>query len=104
MSVMVAIIPFSSAFVASRVRGVALVCCALCFTAAAARADDCDALSYRRNAIYKDAGYCFKTAAQIRNFGNAGCRFDDQADVPLSARQRSEIAEIVREERAYGCR
>lgn len=72
--------------------------------AAVANADTCGALSFRRNAIYKDAGYCFKTAAQIRVFGNAGCQFDDQADVPLSARQRAEVAAIVREERDSGCR
>ncbi len=70
----------------------------------AAAAPSCEELSYQRNAIYKDAGYCFKTAAQIRNFGNAGCRFDSQEDVPLSARARREIAEIVSEERALGCR
>ncbi len=69
-----------------------------------ARAQSCGELSYRRNAIYKDAGYCFKTAEQIRNFGNAGCQFDSQADVPLSANQRAEIADIVRAEREYGCR
>lgn len=70
----------------------------------AARADECFDLSYQRNAIYKAAGYCFKTEAQIENFGNAGCQFDNQADVPLSARQRARISEIVRAERAIGCR
>lgn len=69
-----------------------------------ARADVCDDLSYQRNAIYKAAGYCFKTAAQIRIFGNAGCMYDDQADVPLSARDRAAVAGIVRQERDYGCR
>jgi hypothetical protein len=72
--------------------------------ASPADASECDELSYQRNAIYKDAGYCFKTAAQIRNFGNAGCQFDDQADVPLSARQRAQVAAILRQERAAGCR
>ncbi len=69
-----------------------------------ASADSCDALSFQRNAIYKDAGYCFKTAEQIRRFGNAGCRFDDQNDVPLSANDRRTVAAIVAEERASGCR
>lgn len=69
-----------------------------------ALAGECADLSFRRNSIYKDAGYCFKTAAQIRVFGNAGCQFEDQADVPLSANARAEIAAIVREERALGCR
>ena len=64
----------------------------------------CGELSFQRNAIYKRAGYCFKTAEQIRTFGNAGCRFDEQADVPLSARERAAVAAILREERLEGCR
>ncbi len=63
----------------------------------------CDALWGERNAIYKDAGYCFRTERAIRAFGNAGCRYDDLADVPLSARQRADIAEIQRQERVNGC-
>jgi hypothetical protein len=69
-----------------------------------ARADVCFDLSYQRNAIFKAAGYCFKTAQQIENFGNAGCMYDNQADVPLSARQRAQIADLVRQERELGCR
>ncbi len=84
--------------------GAAFGITALFVGATAARAEQCDDLSYRRNAIYKAAGYCFKTAAQIRIFGNAGCQFDSQADVPLSARDRQAVAAIVREERAIGCR
>ena len=67
-------------------------------------AQNCGELSYHRNAIYARAGYCFKTSEQIRNFGNAGCRFDNQADVPLSARDREIVARIAREERFNGCR
>ncbi len=63
----------------------------------------CDELWAERNAKYKDAGYCFKTARGIRAFGNAGCRYDDLADVPLSARQRADIADIQRQERENGC-
>lgn len=66
-------------------------------------AQSCDELWYQRNLIYKEAGYCFKTAAAIKNFGNAGCKFDDQADVPLSARDRAEVASIKKVERAMGC-
>ncbi|MCF4123828.1 YARHG domain-containing protein [Methylobacterium sp. SyP6R] len=66
-------------------------------------AQSCDEFWYQRNMIYKEAGYCFKTAAAIKNFGNAGCKFDDQADVPLSARDRAEIASIKKMERAMGC-
>lgn len=63
----------------------------------------CDDLWAERNAIYKDAGYCFKTARAIRAFGNAGCRYDDVADLPLSARNRADIAEIVERERRNRC-
>jgi hypothetical protein len=70
----------------------------------ARRSENCDSLSYQRNSIFKRAGYCFKTAEQISNFGNAGCQFDDQVTVPLSDRDRDEIASIVERERAIGCR
>lgn len=78
----------------------------LLFTLAAApvRARSlCDELWGERNAVYKEAGYCFRTARGIRAFGNAGCRYDDIADVPLSARERAKVAGIRREEGARNC-
>lgn len=63
----------------------------------------CDELWYRRNAIYKAAGYCFRTARGISAFGNAGCQYDDEADVPLSARQREDVSELKRQESYRGC-
>ncbi|OHV18095.1 YARHG domain-containing protein [Methylorubrum extorquens] len=63
----------------------------------------CDELWGERNAIYKDAGYCFPTERAIRAFGNSGCKYDELADVPLSARQRADIADIQRQERENGC-
>ncbi|TFZ57283.1 YARHG domain-containing protein [Methylorubrum sp. Q1] len=63
----------------------------------------CDELWGERNAIYKDAGYCFRTERAIRAFGNSGCKYDALADVPLSARQRADIADIQRQERDNGC-
>lgn len=63
----------------------------------------CASLWSERNQIYKDAGYCFKTARAIRAFGNAGCSFDDINDVPLSARQRAAVRDIVAQERRMGC-
>ncbi len=63
----------------------------------------CGELWYARNEIYKDAGYCFRTQRGIRAFGNAGCRYDDVEDVPLSANQRRAVAEIQRWERIKGC-
>jgi hypothetical protein len=63
----------------------------------------CDELWAERNAVYKDAGYCFKTARAVREFGNAGCRYDNLADVPLSARDRAKVADIVAQERVNRC-
>jgi len=73
------------------------------FATPAAARFPCDELWGERNAIYKDAGYCFKTQKAIAAFGNAGCRYDDIADVPLSARQRADVADIQRQERENAC-
>ena len=70
---------------------------------AVAAAQSCDELWYQRNMIYKEAGYCFKTAKAIRSFGNAGCKYDEQVEVPLSARDRAEIATISGMERSMRC-
>jgi len=72
--------------------------------AGSARAQDCDELWYERNAIYKRAGYCFKTQRAISTFGNAGCMYDNAEELPLTSRQRARIARIVRLERELGCR
>lgn len=76
---------------------------ALLASAAAAQAQGCEDLWYRRNSIFKQAGYCFKTTRAIRTFGNAGCAYDDENDVPLSARQRQVVADLRSQEREFGC-
>jgi uncharacterized protein DUF4424/YARHG domain-containing protein len=63
----------------------------------------CDDLWYLRNSIFKEAGYCFKTPRGIRTFGNAGCQFDNENDVPLSDRQRQTINQIRSLEAARRC-
>ncbi len=63
----------------------------------------CAELYARRNAIYKNEGLCFHTARAIRMFGNAGCSYDNAADVPLSRYERAIVAAIAREERERGC-
>ena len=63
----------------------------------------CQDLWTERNQIYKDAGYCFKTRRAINQFGNAGCQYDSQNEVPLTARQKRAVNEIVRFERSLGC-
>ncbi len=66
--------------------------------------DVCGELWVERNQIYKDNGYCFKTRDAIRYFGNAGCVYDDQNDVPLSTREQRRVQQLIREERRNGCR
>jgi len=63
----------------------------------------CSELWYERNNIFKDAGYCFKTPRAIRTFGNAGCAYDSEYDVPLSERDRQRVNAIKRIEREKGC-
>jgi hypothetical protein len=64
----------------------------------------CEGLWQQRNMIFKTAGYCFKTQRAIRDFGNAGCQYDDLTSVPLSESQRQAIDDIARVEAAKGCR
>ena len=68
-----------------------------------AAAASCGELWYTRNAIYKSAGYCFKTARAIAAFGNAGCIYDAMGAVPLSRQQQATIGTIVQQERYQGC-
>ena len=63
----------------------------------------CEELWSERNAIFKAAGFCFRTPQAIRAFGNAGCQYDDESDVPLSARQRDQVARLRATERQLGC-
>jgi hypothetical protein len=56
-----------------------------CRTAASGRSapsgsasSSCEELWSERNAIFKAAGYCFRTPQAIQAFGNAGCQFDDE--------------------------
>lgn len=65
--------------------------------------DACDSLWTERNAIYKAAGYCFRTQRAIARFGNAGCQHDNEADVPMSHAERQRIAAIRAAERDLGC-
>ena len=63
----------------------------------------CSDLWYMRNSLFKAAGYCFKTPQAIRTFGNVGCAYDKQDEVPLSARQRSILGEIQAAEITKSC-
>lgn len=83
--------------------GSALVAFALVAAPVSASAASCEELWYARNAIYKEAGYCFRTARAIRAFGNAGCQYDNMGAVPLSPGQRAAVADLQRQERYQGC-
>jgi hypothetical protein len=63
----------------------------------------CDDFWVARNSIYKARGYCFKTPRAINYFGNAGCIYQNENDVPLTQADRAQIAQIQTQERAMGC-
>ena len=68
-----------------------------------ASAQSCNDLWVERNTYYKQGGYCFKTRRAISYFGNAGCAYDNERDMPLSQAVRARINQIVALERAYRC-
>jgi YARHG domain len=63
----------------------------------------CQPLWEVRNWIYKENGYCFHTQKAINAFGNAGCKYDDVADVPLNAAERHNVTAIKKVEAKKGC-
>ncbi|ABD05421.1 hypothetical protein RPB_0710 [Rhodopseudomonas palustris HaA2] len=86
------------------IAGACLLIAGAGITASSANAQQsCQALWVERNSYFKDAGYCFKTRRAIGYFGNRGCSYDDEGDVPLSANVRARIAEIKALERRFGC-
>ena len=73
------------------------------FTQRDLRQLSCQNLWMVRNQIYKENGYCFKTARAINYFGNAQCTPDNMSAVRLSAIERYNINQIVAVERQKGC-
>jgi hypothetical protein len=63
----------------------------------------CEDLWILRNSIFKDAGYCFQTTRALKAFGNQGCQFADQAEVPLNDYQRTNIDTLAAVETDNGC-
>ncbi|MGQ0457488.1 MAG: YARHG domain-containing protein [Hyphomicrobium sp.] len=64
---------------------------------------DCQELWQMRNAIYKSGGYCFKSPKTIATFGNAGCIYESQAEVPISDIDRDTLAQIRKSEKRQAC-
>jgi hypothetical protein len=63
----------------------------------------CDQLWTVRNGIFAARGYCFQTPRGKEEFGNDGCRFPVQEDVPLNDFERANIRVIQSIERRRGC-
>lgn len=63
----------------------------------------CQELWQMRNQIFKSNGYCFRTSRSIAHYGNAGCRFDHEAEVPLTAMDRVILRDIRKSEVRLGC-
>lgn len=72
-----------------------------------ARADaerlGCDQLWTVRNGIFAARGYCFHTERGKQEFGNDGCRYPVQEDVPLNDFERANIRIIQSIEKRRGC-
>ena len=64
---------------------------------------DCQELWVMRNQIYKDNGYCFKTARAINYFGNGGCEYNNEGSMPVSGQERRTIRDIKKSEARQGC-
>jgi hypothetical protein len=81
--------------------------CDAALSSAAAQDDlssmSCGDLWNRRNEIFARNGYCFKSDRAIRVFGNQGCRFYVEGDVPMSRAEREEVDFIRAIERRRGC-
>lgn len=63
----------------------------------------CEELWVMRNRIFKNAGNCFKSQKAITYFGNGGCTYADQKDVPLSDIDRIVIRDAKMSVARQGC-
>ncbi len=63
----------------------------------------CDQLWTVRNGIFAARNYCFQTQRGIDEFGNTGCRYADQNEVPLNDYERANIRLIQSIEKRRGC-
>ena len=64
---------------------------------------NCGELWFLRNAILDDHNYCFKTEKGISAFSNAGCAFNDIADLELNGFEEYNLKAISRMEGIKSC-
>jgi hypothetical protein len=65
--------------------------------------DECDRLYVARNAFFREKGLCFTRVTAVNTFGTSGCKYEHAVDVPISAREKARIDQIVARERDLGC-
>jgi hypothetical protein len=63
----------------------------------------CEQLWTVRNGIYHSRGYCFKTDRAREAFGNEGCQYDEEAQVPLNDYERANVRLIRAIEKRRDC-
>jgi len=63
----------------------------------------CKQLWVKRNQIYKDNGYCFKTFKARNYFGNAGCYVSDMDAVSMSKGEMNRVLTYKHWEEVNGC-
>jgi hypothetical protein len=63
----------------------------------------CDKLWVMKNQIYKSGGFCFKSQRAITYFGNGGCQYDTQAEVPISDMDRNTLKDIRKSQKRLQC-
>lgn len=63
----------------------------------------CNQLWTARNGIFAARGYCFQTQRGIDEFGNDGCRYPVQENVPLNDYERENIRIIQSIEQRRRC-
>lgn len=83
--------------------GLASASLGMAINATPARAGVCEDLWVQRNSIYKSYGYCFKTAKAKNYFGNAGCAYNNAANIPMSRGDKQSVLAIKKREKALGC-
>ena len=73
-------------------------------TDAQAKELSCQNLSFVRNTIFHQRGYCFQTARERAEFDNKNCTINAVSDLKLSPVEKANVATLVRVERRKKCK